>query len=97
MQAIDMESLNDEFKRTVADMKPFAKQLPQKSGNEIFLNNARHCCMHSKLHICYSDARHKVTLWIKKLLGVKHERYVCTVAEGYNKFVTAACSTYAIA
>ena len=35
--------MDDEFKRTVAEMKPHAKLLPQKSGEKLcFLNNALH-------------------------------------------------------
>ena len=66
--------LDEEFKRIAAEMKPHAKKLPQKSSEEqftYFLNIAHPII---SIKILNTAERHKVTLWIKKLLGVKYEK-----------------------
>lgn len=81
------KGLDEEFKRIMSDMKPHTKILPYKSGAlgsdsnryppDIFtaqlLSLATTC---SSFYACVSipsipEERHRVTLWIKKLLGLK--------------------------
>lgn len=65
--------LDEEFKRIVAEMKPHVKKLPQKSSEERHFSN--YCALHLiNVMILHAAERHEVTLWIKKLLGVKYEK-----------------------
>jgi hypothetical protein len=64
--------LDEEFKCTVAEMKPHAKKLPQKSSERTNFLNIAHLII--SVTFVYAAERHNVTLWIKKLLGVKYEK-----------------------